>query len=57
MGENLYCPGQKSTNKKYRDNYDRIFGEREEYVTRKKRLLKLVKNNPPRVHVWDYPGE
>jgi len=29
MGENLYCPGQKGSSKKYRDNYDRIFGKRE----------------------------
>ena len=50
MAENLFCPAQKCTNKDYRDNYEVIFGKKEErgdknehYVSREedKRPLSL----------------
>jgi len=30
MSENLFCPEQKGTNKKYREGWDRIFGKKED---------------------------
>jgi hypothetical protein len=29
MAQNMYCSNQKSTNKKYRREYDRIFNKKE----------------------------